>query len=69
MVKEEEKMTKNQLNKDIALFRYSIISPLLTHAENFSSNDVFFTLASMKEYVYPNRKRVVIASGTLQSWY
>lgn len=69
MVKEEEKMTKNQLNKDIALFRYSIISPLLTHAENFSSNDVFFTLASMKEYVHPNGKRVFIASGTIERWF
>ena len=37
--------------KQIALFRYSVISPLITNPEDYCSNNSFFESAANKSYV------------------
>ena len=54
--------------QDIALFRYSVISPFLSDSELFTSAKEFFVYASGKTYEFNGRK-VNYAPGTIENWY
>ena len=60
-----EKYNKRQ----IALFRYSVISPLITNPENYCSNNNFFEIAASKTYVDTYGRKRVISADTIERWY
>lgn len=55
---------------DIALMRYSVISPLITGLqEDYSSLDAFFRDASLKGVTAPDGSVRKYAPGTIEKWY
>lgn len=55
---------------NIALMRYSVISPLITGLqENYPSLDAFFRDASVKGVVTPEGSVKKFAPGTIEKWY
>lgn len=55
---------------DIALMRYSVISPLITGLqEDYSSLDAFFRDASLKGVSAPDGSVRKYAPGTIEKWY
>ena len=55
---------------DIALMRYSVISPLITGLlEDFPSLDAFFRDASLKGVTAPDGSVRKYAPGTIEKWY
>ena len=55
---------------DIALMRYSVISPLITGLqEDYPSLDAFFREASLKEVTFPDGSVHKFAPGTIEKWY
>lgn len=55
---------------DIALMRYSVISPLITGLqEDFPSLDAFFRDASLKGVTAPDGSVKKYAPGTIEKWY
>ena len=55
---------------DIALMRYSVISPLITGLqENYPSLDAFFRDASLKGVTAPDGSVRKYAPGTIEKWY
>ncbi len=61
-------MTNDEKNK-IALFKFSVISPLVSNPDHYKSNDAFFIEQGGKTWKLPNGKEVTVASGTLERWY
>lgn len=55
--------------KQIALFRYSVISPLITNPEDYCSNNSFFESAANKSYIDTHGNKRTISSGTIERWY
>ena len=55
--------------RQIALFRYSVISPLITNSENYCSNNNFFEIAASKTYVDTYGRKRVISADTIERWY
>ena len=55
--------------RQIALFRYSVISPLITNPENYCSNNNFFEIAASKTYVDTYGRKRVISADTIERWY
>jgi hypothetical protein len=61
-------MTKEQKNK-IALFRYGIISPLVSNPKQYKDNHSFFDEQSNKIWKNYNGLDIVISSATIEKWY
>ena len=55
--------------KQVALFRYSVISPLITNPEDYCSNNSFFESAANKNYVDTHGNKRTISAGTIERWY
>lgn len=55
--------------EQIALFRYSIISQLISNLDDSKSKQDFFRLASEKKYIDPYGKNVTVSCGTIERWY
>lgn len=55
--------------RQIALFRYSVISPLITNPEDYCSNNNFFESAASKTYVDIHGRKRVISADTIERWY
>ena len=60
---------KNIDEKDYALLKYSIIGPLITTPEAYSSDHDFFRLAAEKSYVSPSGETIKVSASTIQRWY
>lgn len=61
-------MTNDERNK-IALFRYGIISPIISNPNFRKSKNEFFREAAEKTYVDGNGKDIHISPPTIQRWY
>lgn len=61
-------MTKKS-TQEIALFRYGVIVPLLTHREKYSSDTAFFNNESTKEFTTKDGKKVYLSANTIKKWY
>lgn len=61
-------MTNEQKEK-IALFKYSIIAPLVANPGQFDSNADFFAEQSEKEWTHPNGRKGFISASTIERWY
>ena len=60
-------MTEKE-KKELALAKFSIISPLVTNYDNYLSNTEFFNLASKQEIIVHGTKKS-FSPGTIQRWY
>lgn len=61
-------MTKSE-QEQIALFRYAIISQLISCLDDSKSKQDYFKKTSEKKYVDPYGKSVTVSSGTIERWY
>ncbi len=59
----------NIKNEQIALFRYGIISPLVTGTDNCKSKQDFFTTYGNKQYRYVDGSLVFVSPGSIERWY
>jgi len=53
----------------MALFRFSVIAPVVNDIHAFSTKMAFFRDASLKEYVLPNGKKCTFKFTTIRNWY
>ena len=60
----------NEARKEIALFRYGILAPLIsgTYDEHLSAKE-FFLVAAKKTYTNPRGEDTNISASTLERWY
>lgn len=61
--------TNNELKNQIALFRFSVISPLVNNCNDSKSKMEFFRKASLKQYTLPNGKISTFSPLTIKTWY
>lgn len=59
---EEEKM-------EIALFKYSLIAPLVAGSFMEASKAEYYRITAGKEYTFPNGEKTNYCAGTLKKWY
>lgn len=55
--------------REIALFRYSLIAPIVTDTYQNGSKLDYFRLVASKSHVLPGGKEAEYAPGTIKSWY
>lgn len=60
---------KDELLQQLALFKFSIISPLVNNCHDFKSDMEFFRNAALKKYTLPNGKVSTFSHLTIKSWY
>jgi putative transposase len=53
----------------IALFKYSLIAPLVAGSFMEASKAEYYRVTSGKEYTYPNGEKTRYTAGTLKKWY
>ena len=59
----------DQEKEKIALFRYGIISPVVSNIAISMSKKEFFKQLGEKEYLHPNGKNIKIEWKTIEGWY
>ena len=59
---------QNDRNSELALWRYSIISPLLHRDANEQPFGEMLDLASWNKYVHPNGSHVTLSAETIRKW-
>lgn len=59
----------NKEKEQIALFRYSIIVPLISGTHNFSSKNAFFLDVSTRKHRYIDGSLISISYSTIERWY
>jgi putative transposase len=59
---------QNDRNLELALWRYSIISPLLGRNANGLHFGEMLDLASWNKYVHPNGSHVALSAETIRKW-
>lgn len=55
--------------KQVALFRFSLIAPLVNNCHAYKSKEEFFREVSSKSYTLDNGKKITISCNTIKSWY
>lgn len=55
--------------KEIALFRYALIAPLINDTSTAPSKSQYYQELAKKKYVLPNGREVMYAAGTFKAWY
>ena len=60
---------KNDLIEKIALFKYSIIAPIVSGTMDFSTKKEFFDSVSKKTYHYIDGTTITLYSSTVERWY
>jgi hypothetical protein len=60
---------KNDNLQQVALFRFSLIAPLVNNCHTFKSQTAFFKSISSKSHTLPSGKQITIATNTLKKWF
>ncbi len=60
---------KNTKLDELALFRYSLIAPIVNDTYNEASKEEYFRKTAAKEYTLPNGKITKFSAGTIKYWY
>ena len=55
--------------KKLALFRFSLIAPVVNNCHAFPSKMAFFRDAALKEYELPSGKKVMFTTTAIRNWY
>jgi len=58
-----------QMKKQIGLFKFSLIAPVVNNCYAFRSKMEYFRDVASKEYILPNGKTATFAEGTVKAWY
>jgi len=65
---EVEEMKAENL-QEIALFRFSLIAPIVNNSYTSKSKTQYFKEIASKEHKLPNGKVVKLSSMTIKKWY
>lgn len=65
----KSEIEKENQKKEIALFKYGVIAPLINDAHDYKSKEEFYRNAANKKYVLPNGNETVVTPGTIKRWY
>lgn len=60
---------KKDFKEQNALFKYSVISPLVTGSMEFSTKKEFFDYVTKKEFRYIDGSIITLSSSTVERWY
>lgn len=60
---------ENKEKQDIALFRFSLIAPLVNETYEAASKNHFYRDVASKSHTLPNGTTVKISSGTVKKWF
>jgi transposase InsO family protein len=60
---------KNQQLDELALFRYSLIAPLVNDTYSEASKEAYYRKIASKEYKLPNGKLARFSPGTIKDWF
>ena len=55
--------------QQVALFKFSLIAPLVTDCHAFPNKMAFFRDVAAKEHILPNGKKVKFSINTIKYWY
>lgn len=62
-------MTDEEMKRELALFRFSLIAPVVAGTYQQASKIDYFRETCAKEYLLPNGKTVTFSPLTLKKWY
>lgn len=62
-------MKDENLMKELALFRFSLIAPVVSDTFKEMSKMAYFREVAKKEYMLPNGKKAVFSPLTIKKWY
>lgn len=62
-------MTNEEMKREMALFRFSLIAPVVADTYQQASKMEYYRHTSESEYVLPNGKGVKFSPLTLKKWY
>ena len=62
-------MADEELKKQMALFRFSLIAPVVAGTYQEASKIAYFRVAADKDYTLPNGQVAKFAATTLKAWY
>jgi len=62
-------MQQEELKKEMALFRFSLIAPIVSDTYRESSKMEFFRNAANREYLLPTGRMIRFSPLTLKKWY
>ena len=65
----QKKNDKNDVLKQVALFRFSLIAPLVNNCHAQKSNEDFFRSVASRKYILPLGKETTFAPTTIKHWY
>lgn len=66
---QNSKVSTEDEAQQLALFRFSIIAPVVSNIHAFPSKMAFFRDASLKEYILPSGKKCMFKFTTIRNWY
>lgn len=70
MNKQKGEYTMTEEEKEaIALFKYSLIAPLVAGSYQEASKAEYYRITAAKEYTFPNGEKTHYSAGTLKKWY
>ena len=55
--------------KQVALFKFSLIAPLVNNCHAFSSQSAYFRDIASKKHIFPSGKEVYFSAATIRNWY
>ena len=61
-------MTEEE-KKDLALFRYSLIAPIVAGTYQEASKSAYYRSAAAREYTLPDGRRARFSAATIKKWY
>lgn len=67
-MQKSENITKDN-ERQMALFKFSLIAPLVNNCDAYESKMSFFREVASKEYVLPNGKKRIFSVATIKTWY
>ena len=59
----------NEEKENVALFKYGVISPMITKTLEYNSVQEGIEILGLKEYINPKGEKVSISPGTIERWY
>lgn len=68
MMKNSKVSTEDEA-KQVALFKFSLIAPLVTDCHAFPNKMAFFRDVASKEHILPTGEKVKFSKNTIKYWY
>ena len=65
----EEKIMTNEEKEKVALFKYGVISPMITKTLEYKTIQEGIEILGSNEYINPSGQKVSISPATIERWY